>query len=88
MRKCLAVQKAHTAETRGVTFSVDGKYLASAGFDSQIVITDTSDLDNLVPVKTLTHDDRVVSVKWHPFLPMLLSTSADKTARVWFPQMH
>jgi WD40 repeat protein len=71
-----------------VSFSVDGKYLASAGFDSQIVITDTSDLDNLSPIKTLYHDDKVVSVKWHPFLPLLLSTSADKTARIWYPQTH
>jgi WD40 repeat protein len=66
---------------------VDGKYLASAGFDSQIVITDTSYLDNLTTIKTLHHDDKVVSVKWHPFLPLLLSTSADKSARIWYPQM-
>ena len=68
-----------------MSFSVDGKYLASAGFDSQIAITDTSNLDQLNPVKRLYHDDKVVSVKWHPFLPMLLSTSADKTARIWYP---
>jgi len=46
--------------------------LLSAGFDSQVVITDTSDLDNLQTVKVLKHDDKVVSVKWHPFLPLLL----------------
>ena len=85
MRKCLASQVTHTSEARGVSFTVDGKYLASAGFDSQVVITDTSDLDNLSTVKVLNHDDKVVSVKWHPFLPLLLSTSADKTARVWYP---
>lgn len=38
-------------------------------------------------VKTLNHDDKVVSVRWHPILPLLLSSSADKTARVWFPQV-
>ena len=32
-------------------------------------------------------DDKVVSVKWHPFLPLLLSTSADKTARLWYPYL-
>jgi WD40 repeat protein len=85
MRKCQALYLAHKAEARGVSFNVDGKYLASAGFDSQIVVTDTSDLDNLTTVKTLQHDDKVVSVKWHPHLPLLLSTSADKTVRVWYP---
>ena len=71
-----------------MSFSVEGKYLASAGFDHKIVITDTSDLDNLSVVKTLHHDDKVVSVKWHPFLPLLLSTSADKSARIWYPQIR
>lgn len=85
MRKCMAQYMAHQSEARGVSFNVDGKYLASAGFDSQIVVTDTSDLDNLTTVKTLQHDDKVVSVKWHPHLPLLLSTSADKTARIWYP---
>ena len=47
MRKCLAQEYPHKMEARGVSFSYDGKYVASAGFDSKIVITDTSDLDNL-----------------------------------------
>ncbi len=85
MRKCMAQYMAHQSEARGVSFNVDGRYVASAGFDSSIIITDTSDLNNLTTVKTLAHDDKVVSVKWHPHLPLLLSTSADKTARVWFP---
>lgn len=87
MRRNLAQIGPHSQEVRGVSFTLDGKYLASAGFDHQIVITDTSDLDNLNNVKTLQHDDKVVSVRWHPFMPLLLSTSADKTARVWYPQM-
>lgn len=85
MRRCLAQIGPHSQEVRGVSFSVDGKYLASAGFDSQIIITDTSDLDNLSNVKTLSHDDKVVSVRWHPFMPLLLSTSADRSARIWYP---
>ena len=86
MRKCLANIELHSQqEARGVSFSVDGKYVASAGFDGKIHIVDTSDLDNLNTVKSLSHDDKVVSVKFHPFLPLLLSTSADKTARIWCP---
>jgi WD40 repeat protein len=44
---------AHSQEARGVSFNVDGKYLASAGFDGQIIITDTTDLNKLTTVKTL-----------------------------------
>jgi WD40 repeat protein len=77
---------AHSQEARGVSFNVDGKYLASAGFDGQIIITDTSDLNKLTTVKTLQHNDKVVSVRWHPHMPLLLSTSADKSVRVWYPQ--
>lgn len=86
MRKCLAQTQSHQSEARGVSFSIDGKYLASAGFDGVIHITDTSDLDSLQVVKSLQHEDKVVSVRWHPHLPLLLSTSADKSARIWYPQ--
>jgi hypothetical protein len=24
-------------------------------------------------------------VKWHPYLPLFISTSADKSARIWAP---
>jgi WD40 repeat protein len=77
---------AHSQEARGVSFNVDGKYLASAGFDGQIIITDTTDLNKLTTVKTLQHNDKVVSVRWHPHMPLLLSTSADRSVRVWYPQ--
>lgn len=52
-----------------------------------INISDTVNLDKVQVVKTLKHDDKVVSVKWHPYLPLLLSSGADKTARIWFPQI-
>ena len=66
-----------------MSYNVDGKFLASAGFDSMIRVMDSA--NNLSVVKTLSHEDKVVCVRWHPFLPMLLSTSADKTARLWMP---
>jgi WD40 repeat protein len=33
-RKIMTAQKLHSAEVRGVSYSVDGKYIASASFDS------------------------------------------------------
>ncbi len=58
--------------------------MASAGFDKNINISDTLN-EEISVVKVLEHDDRVVSVRWHPYLPLLISTSADKSARIWTP---
>ena len=85
MRKCLTAQKLHQAEARGVSYSADGRFVASAGFDKNIIISDTQDENELQVVKTLKHDDKVVCVRWHPYLPLLISTSADKSARIWSP---
>lgn len=34
-------------------------------------------------VTVATHDDKVISARWHPKDFTFLSTSADKTARLW-----
>uniref|UniRef100_A0A7S3IKE1 Uncharacterized protein n=1 Tax=Strombidium inclinatum TaxID=197538 RepID=A0A7S3IKE1_9SPIT len=85
-RQVISHNRLHDGEVRGVSYMANGRYLASAGFDNKVVISDTSDVSNLQVVKTLEHDDKVVSVRWHPCLPILLSTSADKSARIWSPQ--
>jgi len=81
-RKIINEYGNHFQEARSVSFNFDGKYLASGAFDGLIKIMDVS---NGKIVKTMTHNDRVVNTKWHPFLPILVSTSADKTTRVWAP---
>ena len=73
-------------EVRGITFSPDGKYLVSGGFDNKVKIYDIMNNFNLAG--ELEHNDKVVSVKWHPDLPILISTSADKTARLWCPTIY
>jgi len=80
MRKLAHSVQQHQGETRAVSFDQDYRHLASAGFDSTIKILD---MESMQLVKTLYHDDKVVNVKWHPYSPILLSTSADKTARLW-----
>jgi WD40 repeat protein len=69
---------------RSVSFSPDGRYLASASFDSKIKLFDVD--NNFDLIGELEHLDRAVSVKWHPEVPLLISTSADKTARIWIPE--
>ncbi len=79
-QKMLLQTKTHNDEARAISFSSDGKYRATGGFDEIIAISECRSPE---PTTTLKHDDKVVCVKWHPFLPILISTSADSTARVW-----
>ena len=44
--------------------------------------------DDLKPVKYLEHDDRAVNCIWHPDKPIIVSSSADKTARIWSPKIY
>ena len=73
-------------EIRAVSFSPDGKYLVSGSFDNKIKIYDVMNSFNLVG--ELEHNDKVVSVRWHPDLPIIVSTSADKSARLWAPTIY
>ena len=83
MRKWVNDVKAHEREARSVSFSYDGKYLASGGFDSTVKILDL--MKEWEIVQTLNHSNKVISVKWHSQHPILLSTSADKSAKIWTP---
>jgi WD40 repeat protein len=83
-RKCILKQSyEHNNEIRTINFSPDGKYLLTGGFDHKIKIFDVN--NNFDVLGELQHNDKVISCKWHPEIPMILSTSADKTARVWIP---
>ena len=73
----------HNEQIRSVAFSPDGKYLLSGAFDAKIKIYDVN--NNFNYIGELEHGDKVVSCKWHPEIPLIVSTSADRTARVWIP---
>ena len=79
MQKLISSTKAHDGAAKGVSFSFDGKYICSAGYDNKIQLMN----NDLEMIKTLEHSDKALSAIWHPFLPLLLSTSADKTAKIW-----
>lgn len=73
--------KTHNNKIRALSFSMDGKYLAVGSYDSTINIYDVDKSFNLV--KTFNHSNQVVSLKWHPEVPLLVSTSADNSAVIW-----
>ena len=70
----------HTMECRSVEFSSNAAWLATGSFDCSLGIVEVSKGQVF---KFDHHSDKIVSVRWHPTLPILLSTSADKTARIF-----
>ena len=78
--------KVSEKEIRACNFSKDGKFLMTASFDKKISIFDIN--DDMKLVKFLEHDDRAVNCKWHPDKPIIASSSADNTARIWTPKVY
>ena len=78
--------KASEKEIRAVNISKDGKFLMIASFNKKISIFDIN--DDLKLVKYLEHDDRAVNCKWHPDKPIISSSSADNTVRIWTPKVY
>jgi len=70
----------HKSECRSVEFSSDTRWLVSASFDTTLGLVD---MHRGQTYRLEQHADRVVSATWHPYLPIVLSTSADKTARLF-----
>jgi WD40 repeat protein len=86
VKKIVKEFKASEKEIRACNFSKDGKFLMTASFDKKISIFDIN--DDMKLVKYLEHDDRAVNCKWHPDKPIIASSSADNTARIWTPKVY
>ena len=82
---------------RSLSFSYSGKFLASGGYGSgdfsvavSSVCAGPSSNDLVVAsridastVGDEAHQDRVLAVQMHPTLPLVASSSADRTVRLW-----
>ena len=78
--------KAGDGEIRSLNLSFDGKFLMSSGFDKTTRIFDVN--NDFKQVKVLDADDKVVCNRWFPDKPVIVTTSADKTARVYSPKVY
>ena len=70
----------HKDSCRTVEFSSDKKWLTTASFDQSVGLVN---LDTGESYRIKEHTGKVVNARWHPYLPVLLSTSTDRTARIF-----
>ena len=74
------ISKQHRMDVYSVVFSPDGQMLASAGFDSNIIL---SSLMGTVIHKLCGHENTVNSLAFSPDGSILASGSDDKTIKLW-----
>ena len=71
----------HTNSVYGVSFSPDGKRLASASFDNTVKLWNTTTGEEIKTLKG--HTDTVYGVSFSPDGKMLATASGDKTVKLW-----
>ncbi len=74
----------HTGNVESVTYSYDGKYLASGGWDGKVHLYTIDSMGNAALKKTFSgHMDAVTSLNFSKNGKYLVSSSKDYSSRVW-----
>jgi len=75
------ILEGHSDEVWNVSFSPDGKYLASGSKDSTTIIWDTTTFK--IQHRLYGHTDAISNMYWSPDGTKLLTCSNDKTIKLW-----
>ncbi|GCE26079.1 serine/threonine protein kinase [Dictyobacter alpinus] len=79
----LYVCMGHATRITALSWSPNGKYLASASYDKTVQIWDATNGNHLFTYKG--HSGRINDVCWSPDSQLIVSASDDKTVRLWLP---
>nr|CAD7446755.1 unnamed protein product [Timema bartmani] len=76
-------KKDHTRFVQAVRYSPSGSHFASAGFDGKVFLYDGATSDLVGEIGAPAHKGGVYGVAWKPDGKQLLTSSGDKTCRLW-----
>ena len=80
----LATYSNHSNFITGLTWSPDGRWIASSSYDKTVHVWSPVANTTYVPLVYKGHTDKVLAVAWSPSGRFVASSGLDTTVRVWY----